>query len=650
MSRTIATLALIKVQSDHLKKDYLEIFIPFVATLIRRKNYESISTGTNGINMLCRDFREEYGLVIPFQPMLTLLNRARKRNIIKKELNAFKPVHDNVIKYDFTDISREVESKQIHVIDSFIRYCESNYQEAISREEAETTFICILKAFDKDILFASEARSALPEVKELQKYKFLFCSYLKYVYSSEPDVFKFINDLALGHILASALLYAMEFKLLEGKFGNIKFYFDSPFIFRLLGVEGHERKSVCTEFIEMLNKSGSEYFIFEHVLDEVMSIIDGARTWIDRQDYDPSKASTALRYFVERGYTKSDIERFSINVRNVLQESKIAVLPSTGIPFDSLHQLNESRLKECILDVYRSHSRYFDEFDKQFTIDRDVKSISFIYTLRKGILPRSIKESGHIFVTTNSSLAIANRRFELAEYGDNFYIPLCVTDVFLGTIIWLQYPLKVESINQRKFIADCYASLQPDILMIKKYIAEIEKLEKDGTVRPDECYLLRSSLVARELLMEKAKGDPDNITDKTPLEILEEIKSDIKRDASGKYNKEVIAHTKTKEELELVKAEKESIRNSLSSKVDHITNILLTLLRIFLFFICIATVAAQFYPQLVENIFLRLFFIILTLALLYFGVYGLTYLHYREVIRNKIRTILYNWIADRDNL
>ena len=83
---------------------------------------------------------------------------------------------------------------------------------------------------------------------------------------------------------------------------------------------------------------------------------------------------------------------------------------------------------------------------------RDVDSITSIYILRKWKSPRHLKDVGHIFMTTNSGIALAARKYELSRNGSSYSIPACLTDTFVGTILWLQSPAKIFTINQRKSV------------------------------------------------------------------------------------------------------------------------------------------------------------------------------------------------------
>ena len=70
MKNTIKTLALLKATFNYHPniQDYLDIFIPLLVTLIKNKKIKDFKD----IEYICNEFSYEYGLFIPFHPMLAL--------------------------------------------------------------------------------------------------------------------------------------------------------------------------------------------------------------------------------------------------------------------------------------------------------------------------------------------------------------------------------------------------------------------------------------------------------------------------------------------------------------------------------------------------------------------------------------------------
>ncbi len=636
MDNIIASLAVLKVNWDHLKKDYIENFIPFIATLIKKNNYDVID-----INTACSDFTKEFGLIIPYHPMLTVLTRTQKRGLIERDYGKFKPNKEKVAKFEFTGITEEQLRKQEKITKEFISFVKQNYSVELTREEAEAAFTSFLKDHDLDILFAAQDPTVLPPIKSSNEKKFLIYKFIKNAHESEPEIFRFIVDIAVGYILASAVLYN-KFDKFVGKLKKINFYFDTRCILRLIGAEGKEKKEAYIEFFKTLSEEKGNLFLFQHTYEEMMGILEDALRWVENPRYDSSLASPVLRYFVENNYKSSDVERFIINVDRVLEENKIIKVDAPDPNKYKYYQIDEDKLHAAIVEAYKEQNPSFEELEKRSAIQKDVKSIASIYRLRKGRKPKTIKEADSIFVTTNSGLSYANRRFESSEIGEDHNIPACLTDIFIGTLVWLQSPAKVLSLNEKKIIADCYAALQPNDTLIKKFLSEVEKLRHEKKISSDEYYLLRTHRVAMELLEEKTMGDPNNFTDKTSEEILEEIREGIRREGDEKYLKEKEQHAETLSKLDTATQEKEDIERKVEVKAEKISNTLGKILFIILVILFILGTAAQFFPDFLNNH--RLLRIILILITFLLGLLSVATGFNVKGFRDKIKIIIKNKI------
>jgi hypothetical protein len=268
-------------------------------------------------------------------------------------------------------------------------------------------------------------------------------------------------------------------------------------------------------------------------------------------DYNPIKASKVAKYFVDNDFQKSDVDRFiNTKVPKVLKQFAINIVAAPS--FDELkeHQIDEKKMRSSIVEAYKAKDQFFEETEKDYTIQKDINSINAINKLRQGRHPRNIKEARYLFITTNAEFAFICRKLEVAQFNDFFWIPSCITDIFAGTQIWLSTPHKWDSMNRQRIIADAYAALQPDTVLLKQFIAEVEKLKKDDKISSEEFYVLRASSIARNILMEKTCGDPEAFMDQTTMEVLEVIKEDAKKEYKEKYYAEKEKNNITQEILD----------------------------------------------------------------------------------------------------
>jgi hypothetical protein len=232
-------------------------------------------------------------------------------------------------------------------------------------------------------------------------------------------------------------------------------------------------------------------------------------------------------------------------------------------------------MEKIIRESYNRETVTEGEDDPDSTIQIDVRSISAIYHLRKGIRATTIKKSQHLFVSTNGALARAARQYEISEskgsHEDWVYspIPACATDVFIGTAVWLQSPQDVKIAYKSKLLADCYAALRPTREMLKLFINEAKTLREKEMITDDQYAFLRNHPYTEQWLQDLIHGDPHEITDKTPEQVLDAITAEatkpfreekkkmecqLEEERERHYQNEVLRAQESKKKDEAVKA------------------------------------------------------------------------------------------------
>jgi len=644
---TICSLAILTSNWQVNKRDYIENFIPFIATLIGKKCYKKVD-----IEEIVSDFQNEFGLTIPYHPMQSILIRAKRRGLIQKSGKSFLPIMDNVRKFEFSSDTQKQMRQQEKVINEIRKFAKNNYKYEMTDENVEHSLIAFLKDYDLEILFASEDKGLLPEIKASKKDKFIINKYISMVYKSDPTIFRFIVDIAIGNLMANSLFYR-DFSRFVGKLKDVCFYLDTPFIFRLIGLEGEQRASVYEEFIKTLHKEGACILLFRHTYEESYEILEECLNWVENVSYDPSRASAVLRYFVENNYTRIDVQRYINRIDTILSSNYIDssnIVEKPNKQKLAKYNENEEKIQKLIIDVYKDSNPVFDEIAKAKTLLRDVDSITSIYILRKGKRPRHFKDAGHIFMTTNGGIALASRKYELSRNGGSYNIPACLTDTFVGTILWLQSPAKIFTINKRKLIADCYAALKPDAKLIKKWVFEVKKLYTEKQIDQNAYYFLRRDSMVFELLEEKTMGDVDSFDTSILTEIYNEITSEIKMKASKKYIEELESHKKTRQKYTELETDHKKLSTSLEKRASQISNIFSNVLVSLLVLIILFGVIFQIIPPLLaETPSLRIgiivFYSLLTILNLSFGlnVFGL-----KNFLKKKIHLFLVTLFSGTD--
>lgn len=603
MNKAIESISILKVYFEKGNNDYIDIFIPFIATLIANKQYKAVDP-----EVICKDFQVEFGLIVPYHPMLSILKRAKTKGLISKNSNGvFVPDFKIISKYDTSNKTLEKASQLNNLVLEYKKFAFDRYGKDISIEDAESTFLAYIKENDRKILFAFSNMSLLPDCDPKKEKTFILNSFIKNLFETDYEQYRFVCHLIAGYIFANCIFYD-EPSSYKGSLKHVTVYLDTRLIIRLAGLEGEYRKSCYEDFVNMLALKGANIKIFSHTKDEIVSIISECVRWIGNPKYNPTLASPVLKHFIENNYETDDVEMFVSKIDTILKFKNIEVIDTPDPNIDKQFQIENDKLFKIIRKIYCENNHHYEDYTKDEVLNRDVHSIASIFKLRKFKHPNFIKDCIALFVTTNSSLAKANVEYNKQVNLEYYKIKECTTDVFVGTTLWSESPSKISDFQEKSLIANCISALEPDDNLLKKFCQLLEKNKKDSLLTADQVYFLKSNKLANSILAEKTLNDVDNYTDKLPEEILAEIKSIAKSEVSSELANEVDSHSKTKYALdesqknnyELLKANRQIIK-----KLENIARIIS---KIFYFLIIagliplgLLVIIYQFKPDLISS-------------------------------------------------
>lgn len=568
-SRSVASLAAIKSLWDSQQADVLSLFARFVVALIASKGYTRVQA-----SQICKDFSEEYGLVIPNQPMVSILQRVSGDGYVEKKGVYYVPVKDRLVTNELFEATREFERKYRLLIRQFVDYANSEFDVEIDADEANDQFIAYFREYDLDILFLDrQVTSTLPEVSPSVAYQFLVASYIRHLFDNSIDTFNLVVDASLGHIFANALLVQIDESHDKAAIGS-KLYLDIHFLFSALGINGPESTDSTLEALELYRSNGFELFIFRHTYDEFYGILESCLRYID-QPFDPYRASRALNYFKEEGYSESDLEQFILRVEDRLTALGMRIIEPPLAQELTQYQIDEEKLQQTIEDVYQQRRRFFRGDDKGFTLAQDIKSIVAIYKYRAGDRPHQLSEAKHMFVTGNAALALACKRYEeyegKVEQAIGFTIPPIVTDVFITTLVWLRSPV-ADDISRKRLMAHCAAALQPNRELLVKLAESADRLRATNQITEQDVRILKESRVARNQLQKETLGDPERFSEQTVFDILEAVRDGIRAEEQQQFETERAEAEAEREKLrDLVKSEKQKTFNNLEDRLREQT-------------------------------------------------------------------------------
>jgi len=167
--------------------------------------------------------------------------------------------------------------------------------------------------------------------------------------------------------------------------------------------------------------------------------------------------------------------------------------------------------------------------------------------------------SAFVLVSSNAGLAQAAYEYSRRQKG-SLHVSSVITDFSLANMAWLKVPMGAPSVPMIEVLAYSYAALQPTQAFLDRFLAEIDKLQKQGKISERDHQILRSSPFAQDELMRFTLGEEAALTEETVTETLRRVTDELKKEEIEKLSQEQVSHRKTQEELAATKEKKESLQ------------------------------------------------------------------------------------------
>ena len=460
------------LNSKILGENILEAYIPFVSTLIATKQYKEIK-----IEQICNDFYYKYSFKIPAMPMKEILSRMQKKDMIYRDKRGkIIPDLDKIYETDFESEYKETLKKYENISNKYIEFSKEKFQIDVSKEKAEECFSEFIKEnFLDTVLNDENIKEVIENIdkEHISKEMYAFYKYVIYMYKTDYELFKVIQKFCMGYIVANALSLD-NISSSNIIFKNKKIFFDTNFILRLLGLEGEFYQNSYIGIVDVLKENNCKLYVFPHTYDEIKNILETAKTNLNNTN---ELSPEVQKYFWNNNKTEGDIVLLIATLDKKLNNLGIFISRVAYDSTNSKDQIDEQALYDEIINIY-SKRKNFDEKTKSDMIWNDVKSMALIYRDIKLIRAYSIQTLQDVFITTNQGLAYACKNFDKTLGKKENAIAPCMTDIFLGTILWVQNPIRYDKYNEKQILASCYSSVKLDNKSLSKFSIELENLKE----------------------------------------------------------------------------------------------------------------------------------------------------------------------------
>lgn len=527
---TFSTTSCYAALSSCAKSDVLKAYSRMLIALVQHKRYAECDA-----EEMCRDFKAYYGFALPYHPMKAIIDECIKSGhfIYNSSTYQYFPDYDAISQEDFLDIVKKKDLEYETLLQDFGGFLIKTHNMHCSKEDLDEKIHAFVERYgvktqsDKNILF---------RVKD----DYLLAEYLIYCEeNNRQDVLNYINEYIVGLSLSEIFTYSERPEAYTAKKAHV--YLDTSILFRLFGIDSSDHADSYKEFVKSMQRLGMQIMVYDHTVNEMIGIIEGSKRWIGNPEYDANLCSEATYFFVTHNWTVKQVDEFSGSLRIRLKSDfNITVDSMSYPPVADIHTIYEADIKEMIIQAYQDSRSTFDLDKLNHTIDQDAKSIFFTQHKNGDVVPYHINDVKNIFITTNRTLGkIGYNISKLYAVSKEYFIPLVMTDITWGTLIWLDSPATISAINRPRLVSAAYAAFRPSSELVKKLNDTLHKLEEDGKITPEQCYFLKVSPVAQQLLAKETINDPERLIDLTPLEILRSLENDAYQLGSLSRQREV---------------------------------------------------------------------------------------------------------------
>lgn len=545
---TLSSIAMLKVNIDS-GKDYLEYLRPYVLQVLVDSPPDVVTDASVAllINEIC-------GLVIPKRTIQILLRRLAKDGCLSRENGIYTIVGKLPISSNLS-IKSEAERKISIINKELSKFAKESAGRNITEEEASECLVAFLSKFSIPCLKSYLRGTTLPSGTGHNDWQVRLVGQFVSELTLKIELFDNFMTLVQGNMLANALL-CPDLNSVSNSYDDVVFYFDTPLLIQLLGLDGEQEKQAIEEVVNLVQRLNGTVAYFNHTFDELYNSIIISADYIDS----PKGRGTIVNEARKSGRSKSDLLLMAEHAANSLAAFKIhSVQAPLYDEKNHKFEISEQVFGAVLDDAVNYHNPRAKEYD--------IQSVRSIYVLRKGNSPVSIEKSRAVLVTNNSGYAKA-----AYEYGKKFEqsreISAVITDFSLANTAWLKAPQGAPSLPRKEVLAFAYAMLRPTNDFWDKVLDEAEKLELNGTISARDHQLLRSNHHVQNELMKLTLGDDAALTETSIKETLRRVTEEIRTEDAIKLQQSEDKRAFLAKELEDKIAKEEVIKEKIYWRCD----------------------------------------------------------------------------------
>ena len=543
----IIALAILKTNYEGAK-DYVDSFVPMIGDCIRLLEKQTI-----GISEIQSKINDTYNLTIPEAAINTIMRRLQKKGyVVNKENNQY-TIELKKFEKDFNISSkRDDNEREFNMLVKRLKKF-SDEHEIFNKQDFSYQNLkeALLNYFDYQQSGEINNQSPIAVV----------AYFIEHINRSDPELFKYFEKIYLGHAITKAMYYYQDTNQIKANLSKLTVYFDTPLLLRALNYSYKQYCRPVTELITILKEKKVKLRYFKHNQHEVEDIMRVASNRMQEEIY-LSHHSDSIRWLMEN-YSRADIYVKSEELEKDLSEKKIS--RGETLDFNSRTSLDEEKLKQKFKETFPSKTDH--------SIDNDIKSITSIFNIRKGIDCDNLPNCSAIFLIINTKMFSIISQEEAKKRA----VPLCILLSDLTSFLWFSgYFKKTSNLPKQIIYADAYTLMEPNENFRRKFESEVKKIKKEGLPEHALEYFMNDKTFFKKIY-EETGGSTEKLLGTELME--KKIREHFSKESGDLRNKveklETTINSKKNVEIEVDNL-KEQINNFIKTKLDKYSQKIIT--------------------------------------------------------------------------
>ena len=506
------------------RMDLLDLVSPFVLYAIAKTTERNEIVNSEKVI----DTMKSFGYVdVPVAVVETICKR-NKAQFVRKQKRYY-------LRESLDDIVNQIDSRRIEchervvviskaLADYLSLHCKRH------RKYTEKEAITILHSFfENNGLYAGLDR--IEECNQSPKFDEEGYYVAKYIFEKKNDTnsfeYSYILELSKGFLLKSALyLQARNTSIISASYKNVEFYYDTPFILRLLGCCSLEEEKEAVALHCAVQQEHGRCFYYPHVFAELNSIMTAYQHSLENG----FRSIHTLEGLNNKKYSSDDVYRFRKNLQHKLSTFGIFEKDTTPLITKENDCVDIEKLmpKEEIKEYIKGQIERY----KETNLENDVNAALSIHRQRNGKQCTEIEKSVSVFVTTNIDFARAFNRYYKQNVNAEAF-PVVLTSSFLAAITWVKSG-KVDDLPEVQLLKNAYASMQPSEEVLQKFEQVLQKMIVDEKLTIEQATVLCTDHYVKKELSEASFENvsciDENFIEKAQKTLKERYTLEVKND------------------------------------------------------------------------------------------------------------------------